>query len=369
MKKELAIGLMSGTSADGLTIALCEICGKKIKTLSFKNYDYSPKLHDKIIKAKDLKGSEISELNFELGRLWATMVCKFLSENKIKSSQITSIASHGQTIWHYPHKKGHTLQIGEASFISEETGIPTVCDFRPIDMAAGGEGAPLVPFMDEYLYGNGDPVALQNIGGVGNISFVGNGIKTFGFDTGPGNSLMDTAITIFSNGKKSYDKDGKYASIGIPDKRKVEVFLKNSFFKKNPPKSLDRSEFTESFIFKNFDLKKSNFPDVMATLNLFTAASISFAFKKYAPAGTKKLIVAGGGALNPVLMRNIKELLSQEKVIVKSSAEEGLHPLAKEASCFALMGLLAFHGKYNHCPSATGAHGMRVLGKIINIHK
>lgn len=368
MKPALALGLMSGTSADGLTIALCEISAKHIKTKIFCTYDYSPKLRDKIIKAKDMQVSELSELNFELGRIWAGMVKRFFSENKLKYSSITSIASHGQTVWHQPiGKNSNTLQIGEASFIAEETGIPVICDFRPRDMAASGEGAPLVPFLDEYLYGSSKtPIALQNIGGVGNIAFTGKNIKTFGFDTGPGNSLMDTAISLYTNGRQGYDKGGKIAAKGHADEKKVAGFIKAEYFQRKPPKSLDRSAFTDIFLKENFPpLSKETIADTMATLNLFTAASITEAFRKFAPKGTSKLIVAGGGALNPVLMRNIAKLLAKYKVKVISSKEEGLHPLAKEAACFALMGLCIMQGKNNHCPHATGAKGNRLLGKII----
>lgn len=381
-KKYLAAGLMSGTSADGLTIALCEISSgnlteeRHIKTLLFRNYDYSPALHEKIIGAKDMKAFELAELNFELGRIWAGMAKDFLSESGYSAGQIASIASHGQTVWHDPSGKcPNTLQIGEASFIAEETGIPVVCDFRPMDMAAGGEGAPLVPFLDEYLYGDSPfPVALQNIGGVGNISFTGRGIKTFGFDTGPGNSLMDTAVSLYTGGKQSFDKDGKFSAAGRPDAAAVQKFLEKEFFRRNPPKSLDRSTFALPFLQGNFPeiapgMPQTQFADIMATLNLFTAASIAAAFRRFAPAGTNRLIVSGGGALNPVLMKNISEQIKPCGAEAVSIAEEGMHPLAKEAACFALMGLNAVLGETNHCPEATGAKGRRILGKIIPAEK
>ena len=378
-KKYLAAGLMSGTSADGLTIALCEIdCGddippgSRIRTLAFRNYEYPSVLQEKIINAKDMNVCGLSELNFELGRIWAGMVKRFFADTGYSYKQISSIASHGQTVWHDPSGKcPNTLQIGEASFIAEETGIPVVCDFRPRDMAAGGEGAPLVPFLDEYLYGDSPfPVALQNIGGVGNISFTGRNVRTFGFDTGPGNSLMDSAVSLYSEGRQSFDKDGKYAAAGSPDAAAVQKFLEKEFFRRNPPKSLDRSEFALPFLRSNFpeitpDMSRTSFVDILATLNLFTAASIAAAFRRFAPVGTKRLIVSGGGALNPVLMRNITAQLNPTGVDVLSIAEEGMHPLAKEAACFALMGLCAVLGETNHCPAATGAKGKRILGKII----
>jgi len=239
-----------------------------------------------------------------------------------------------------------------------------VSDFRPADMVAGGQGAPLIPFMDEYLFGSGKPLALQNIGGVGNIAFVGKGVTTSGFDTGPGNSLMDTAVSMLTGGKENFDRNGRWARGGKIDYARVLQLLKLPFFKLKPPKSLDRDEFSGAFLKAHFrgklDFRSMN--DLLATLNYFTAASIALAFQRHAPAATEELIVSGGGALNPVLMANIASLLAPVKV--HSISRRGIHPLAKEAACFALLGWLALQRKVNNCPSATGAAGARVLGKI-----
>ncbi|MDD2806350.1 MAG: anhydro-N-acetylmuramic acid kinase [Elusimicrobiales bacterium] len=368
MKKELILGLMSGTSADGLSIALCEAAGRSLKVKAFGNYPYPAALQARIIAAKEMAAPALSALNFELGRLWAGMVKNFCRRHRVAYKSVAVIGSHGQTVWHAPGGKGHTLQIGEASFIAEETGRPVVCDFRPADMAAGGEGAPLIPFLDEYLFGGGAPVALQNIGGVGNIAFAGRGVKTFGFDTGPGNSLMDTAVYEISKGRLSYDKGGAWAAAGEADLPRVYRLLEAPFFSRRPPKSLDRSEYTLEFIKKNFPglLNKAGAASLLASLNLFTAASVAQAFKAFAPRGTKELIVSGGGALNPVLLDNLSALLLPSGVRVRSIAELGLHPLAKEPACFALLALKALRGEPNHCPSATGARGPRVLGKVLH---
>ncbi|KAF0126896.1 MAG: anhydro-N-acetylmuramic acid kinase [Elusimicrobia bacterium] len=361
-----ALGLMSGTSADGLSVACCELKGRSLKVRKFANYAYPSSLQARIIAAKDMRAPELSALNFELGRLWAGMIGKFCRANSISLKSLDVIGSHGQTVWHAPGRKGHTLQIGDPAFLAEATGVPVVSDFRPADMAAGGEGAPLVPFMDEYLYGGGAPVALQNIGGVGNISFVGKGVKTFGFDTGPGNSLMDTAVGELSGGKLSCDRGGSWAASGSPDMKKVRALLEAPFFLRRPPKSLDRSEYTLAFIRKNFGamFSRSRSRDLLATLNAFTAASIALAFRDRSPRGTRELIVAGGGALNPVLMENISALLLPLGARVRSCAELGLHPLAKEPACFALLAALALRGRANHCPSATGARAARTLGRV-----
>ncbi len=358
---------MSGTSADGLALALCSFSGRRLEVLGFRDYPYAAALRARILAAKDLAAPELSALNFELGRLWAGMVRDFCSARRVRYRDIAVIGSHGQTVWHSPGRGGHTLQIGEASFIAEETGRPVVCDFRPADMAAGGEGAPLVPFLDEYLYGGGKPTALQNIGGVGNISFVGRGVRTRGFDTGPGNSLMDTAAVLVSRGLLAFDRDGALAAAGRPDEGKVRELLKAPFFRRRPPKSLDRSEYALAFLKKRFgrQLDRRGAPDLLATLNLFTAASVKEAFARFAPRGTAELIVSGGGALNPVLLANISRLLAPAGVRTRSAAELGMHPLAKEPACFALLALLALKGRPNHCPAATGARGRRVLGKLL----
>ncbi|HBE87564.1 MAG TPA: anhydro-N-acetylmuramic acid kinase [Elusimicrobia bacterium] len=361
-----ALGLMSGTSADGLSVAYCEIKGRSLKVGKFANYAYPAALQARIIAARDMRAPELSALNFELGRLWAGMVMRFCRAKNVSLKSVGVIGSHGQTVWHAPGRKGHTLQIGDPAFLAEATGVTVVSDFRPADMAAGGEGAPLVPFMDEYLYGGGAPVALQNIGGVGNISFVGKGVRTFGFDTGPGNSLMDTAVCELSAGRLSCDRGGRWAAAGEPDMNKINALLRAPFFLRRPPKSLDRSQYTLDFIKKNFGamFSRRRSRDLLATLNAFTAASIALAFRKYAPRGARELIVAGGGALNPALMDNIAALLLPLGVRARSCAELGLHPLAKEPACFALLAALAMEGRINHCPSATGARSPRVLGRV-----
>ena len=365
-----ALGLMSGTSADGLSIALCSIAAGKrsLKVEAYKTYPYSPAMQGRVIAANGFKTPELSALSFELGRIWAGMVRRFCREHNTAYKDIAVIGSHGQTVYHLPGEGGSTLQIGEPSFLAEETGRPVAADFRPTDMAAGGQGAPLIPFFDEYLFGGGRPVALQNVGGVGNVAFVGKGVKTFGFDTGPGNSLMDTAVSILTGGKKTYDAGGRRAAAGKADRKKVERMLKLPFFSRKPPKSLDRDEFAAGFLKRWFPrLDGGNASDALATLNYFTAASIALAFKKFAPKGTRELVVSGGGALNPELMRNISSALPD--IGVKSIAELGVDPLAKEPACFALLGWLAFQGAYNHCPSATGAIGRRVLGKVLRRDK
>ncbi|GAB4034592.1 MAG: anhydro-N-acetylmuramic acid kinase [Elusimicrobiota bacterium] len=359
-KKMNVLGLMSGTSADGLSMAYCEIEieKKRLNTLAYSSRPYRYGLKEKIMNARKLSLAEISALNFELGRLWAQMSFSFLNKFRLPLPELVS--SHGQTVFHDSSAR-HTLQIGEASFIAEKLKVPVVCDFRPQDMAAGGQGAPLVPFFDEFFYGAGEPTALLNIGGVANISLVGRDIRTRGFDTGPGNSLMDWAVSFYSRGKLGYDRGGKWASKGIIDFEKAEALLKSSFFKKAPPKSLDREEFGMEFFKKHFSNMKKE--DALSTINYFTGLSVKKAVELFLKPAPARIIVSGGGALNPVLMKNLSSLMPEIKVI--SIASLGMHPLAKEPAAFALLGALAWLGRPN-CPwMATGAEGERVLGKIV----
>lgn len=362
-----SIGLMSGTSADGVSIAFCNIdfSKRKIDVIAFKNYSYSKVLQKRIMEIRGSSIEELSLLNYELGKLWAKNLIKFLNEFKINPDKIDVIGSHGQTVYHNSKLK-NTFQIGEASFIAEAIKKTVVCDFRHQDIAAGGQGAPLVPFMDEFLFGNDKPVALQNIGGIGNISVVGKGVKTYGFDTGPGNSLMDWAVYLLSNGKLTYDRDGNWAKKGKIDKEKVFQLIKakNNFFLKKPPKSLDREEFGKEFLIRNFKLSYEKRFDILATLNYFTAYTIAFSIKKYVKEKITRLIVSGGGALNTVLLKNLSDLLQDIKVI--SIKDYGIHPLAKEPAAFALLASATIAGISNNCPSVTGSSGKRVLGKIIS---
>ena len=360
-RKINAIGLMSGTSADGLSISYSEIDfgKKKIKLKAYGNYEYKNSLKKKIIEARNLKLPEIANLNFELGRIWRDMLSKFIAYNKIKDIDVIGV--HGQTVYHSSKSKT-TLQIGEASFIAEMAKKPVVCDFRPQDIAAAGEGAPLVPFLDEFLYGSGLPVILLNVGGIANISVVGRGIKTYGFDTGPGNTLMDWAVNYFTSGRMMYDRNGEWAAKGKIDYEKVKNLMNNSFFKIKPPKSLDREEFGIEFLKKNFRLNYKNRFDILATLNYFTAYSISYSILRFTKEKIYRLIVSGGGALNPVLMSNLKNILSD--IEVYSIEKDSIHPLAKEPVAFSLLAAARIMNLYNNCPYATGAKGPRILGKI-----
>ncbi len=358
-KTVCALGLMSGTSADGLTLCFFDISAKK--TVCFKNYPYNVKLQNKILNAKKMAAPELSELNFELGRLYAATALKFVKEFNIRKKDIAVIGSHGQTVWHGPRAKvPNTLQIGEASFLAEAfKGIPVVCNFRPADIAAGGSGAPLVPVFDKYLFG-GKKAMLLNIGGISNIT-VCAGKKIYGFDIGPGNSLSDAAVNILSRGKKTYDKDGEIAASFKPDVKKAEELCR-IFIGSKPPLSLERSLLAEDFVNKHFPNLE---PKDVSTLNYLTALIIAKSVKKFIlnKDDVKKLYLCGGGVYNKTLAANLSVLLPGVKI--GSTAEMGLHPLAKEAAAFGYLAWLALNGKQGSCPAATGAKRAAVLGCVI----
>ncbi|MBI5884164.1 MAG: anhydro-N-acetylmuramic acid kinase [Elusimicrobia bacterium] len=352
---------MSGTSADGITAVLVET-GPRFKVLACRTSAYPAAVRKRVLSAAGLRAPELSRLNMELGGLFADAALAVM-----KGRRVRVIGSHGQTVWHGPDADpANTLQIAEPSVIAERTGVTVVADFRPRDMAAGGQGAPLVPAFDAFLYGSGPLKALQNIGGIGNISVVGKGRMWTAFDTGPGNCLMDLAASLGTNGRLAMDKNGRMAARGHAAERKVAFLLKDSFFRKSPPKSLDRGSFGEAYLRSHFGrITRQNLPDTLATLTLLTARSIEDSYRRFIlpKHAVRQVLVSGGGSRNPVLMRLLRDLLRPIPVSVSDLAD--MPAMAKEAACFAWMAARAIQRKPNNCPAATGAAGSRVLGKII----
>ena len=361
--KKYSLGLMSGTSADGVTVTLVQ--NSPFKTLRSKTYKYSANLQKKLINARFLAAAELSELNFEIGKLYADCVKKFLKEFRINKRDIFAVGSHGQTITHNPYAETpNTLQIGEPAFMAA-MGLKVVYNFRAKDMALGGQGAPLMPFFDAWIFGHGKPKIMLNIGGVSNISVVGHGIKAFGFDTGPGNALMDTVVQNFTKGKKSFDDSGSMAARGIYDEKIIGAMMKNKYFKMPPPKSLDRNSFEEKFIKQFFpQITVKNINDVLATLTMFTARTITLGVQKFVLPKYKvtEIVVNGGGAFNKTLLKNIADSLPGVKISLIS--DYGIGVMEKESAAFALFAKRALEGKSNHNPRATGASGKTILGSV-----
>ena len=357
--KKLVLGLMSGTSADGLTV--CAVYPKPFQVVHFKNYPYPAKFQQKLLTAFSLQAPALSKLHYEIGACYQKIVLRFLNDFKLSPSQIEAVGMHGQTIYHGPHDSiPNTLQLGEPSFLAQSLHVPIVSDFRAMDIVLGGEGAPLMPFFDQYIWGNKKtPKMLLNIGGISNLAIVGKGRPTLGFDCGPGNSLMDLACQ--QNFHKPFDRGGLLAAKGIADKQRVQKLLEQSYFSKNPPKSLDKNTFGKSYLHKYF--KDTNAYNQLATLTYFTAAAIAQSVQKFVPrADQKELVVSGGGCYNKTLMRYLKELLPHVKIT--TSIAYGIDPQAKEAAAFALFAWLNLHHKINHCANATGAAYNAILGKV-----
>lgn len=358
---KLALGLMSGTSADGLTICAVELTPFKIRC--FKNYAYPHALQQKLLRAFDFKAPQLSQLNYELGILYARRVKQFLKEFKLTAKQLEVIGSHGQTVYHGPNDLvANTLQIGEPSFLASALGVPVVSDFRAKDMALGGQGAPLMPFFDEYLLGKKEPKILLNVGGLANFSLVGKKVKTLGFDAGPGNTLMDLVCQHFF--QLPFDKKGALAARGHADVNYVKKLLKQPYFVQKPPKSLDKNTFGASYLKRYFSTKNFTNPyDLLATLNYFTAAAVADQITRFVALNAQhELIVSGGGCYNQTLLKNLKICLPHLRVC--SILDYGIDPQAKEAAAFALFAWLALHQKTNHCARATGARKNTILGKI-----
>ena len=252
---KLALGIMSGTSGDGVSLALCSFQGKSFKILGHHTFPYPKLLANALPKVLEMQTSELSLLNTALGIYFATCAGKFLKKMRTPFSRVAVIGSHGHTVYHGPNDVlPNTFQIGEPSYLAEKTGIPVVADFRPRDIAAGGQGAPLVPFFDDYFYGGGKIRALQNIGGIGNATLVGRGVPTMAFDTGPGNCLIDLEVQRHTKGRLKFDRDGKMAARGLINMTALHQMIRHPYLHQKPPKSTGRELFNERFT--NHYLKK-----------------------------------------------------------------------------------------------------------------
>ena len=346
----LAVGLMSGTSADGISAALVRIGpGRAVRILRQLTIPFSRAEQARILALRDATVAELSEANFSLGRRFADAARRVM-----RGSRPRVIGSHGQTVWHAPGR--HTLQIGEPSLIAEATGVDVVADFRPRDIAAGGQGAPLVPFFDDFVFGGTRRRrCLLNIGGIANVTLVGGGRRPVAFDTGPGNCLIDDTVRRLTGGRETFDRGGRRARVGRIDGQLLERLLAHPYFRKRPPKSTGRELFGPGFV----PARPSD--NTIATLTVFTAVTIADAIRRLS--APSEIIVSGGGVFNATLMKHLEWLFAPARVV--SSDTVGLPPLAKEPAAFALLAARAIQGLPNTVPSATGARRAVVAGKII----
>jgi anhydro-N-acetylmuramic acid kinase len=377
---------MSGTSCDGIDACLVKITGNglstKVDIIGFETYPYENEIRELIFEASCKETGtvdKICQLNFILGRLFADAARQIAGSLSVSLSEIDIVGSHGQTIYHVSSLKEcndnevrSTLQIGEPSVIAQETGVTTVADFRTRDVAAGGEGAPLVPYADLILFGrDGIGRAIQNIGGISNVTFLpadGNINKIIAFDNGPGNMIIDRFAEIITDGRLKYDKNGKLALKGKLNQDLLERLCAHPYLSKPPPKSTGREDFGIQFSDDlHKELKQDNIGvhDAIATITAFTAKSISDSYKRFVQPYYKidEIIISGGGVSNPVLFQYLKDYLVD--ISVSTVDDFGIPSDAKEALAFAILANETICGNPGNVPSATGAKESVVLGKII----
>jgi anhydro-N-acetylmuramic acid kinase len=371
-------GLMSGTSLDGIDVAILDIgeaagdATPPWKVVAFHSFELQPAQRHEIHEAIHHGNAQgLCRLHARLGEWFAQAVLETCAAAKLPVTSLDVIGSHGQTIWHEPptpNERGATLQMGDPATIAERTGIPVVSDFRTRDVAAGGEGAPLVPWVDRFLFSRPHRArVLQNIGGIANLTWVppqGSQESLLAFDTGPGNALMNVACEIASNGAEPYDVDSKRAARGHIDEVVLAELLAHPFFARTPPKSTGREMFGRPFIdelLRKHPHLNQNHDALLATLNMLTARTIADAIKRWvAPKGVDEVVLTGGGARNPTLVDHLRRLLAP--IPVHMGDVLGVDPDAKEAVAFAVLAWAHMVGRPGNEPGATGASGPRVLG-------
>ncbi len=379
----LAIGLMSGTSGDGIDAAVVEIAGHglmtKVKLKAFITLPYDDAVRNRLLllAGGETGGSrELCAMHFLLGRLMADACLKACEEAFVSPKDISFVGSHGHTLYHAPIAADYlgysvrgTLQMGEPSLISQALGCMTVSDFRVRDMAAGGQGAPLVPYTEYLLYRREDrTVALQNIGGIGNITVLPKGgdlSDTYAFDTGPGNMVIDELAARITCGALRYDKDGRLAQAGTISKALLDYMLEDSYLIKPPPKSTGREVYGKAYV--DLLVQKGSslglaMTDILATATRFTAETIRMGIERFIRPAPDRMIIGGGGSMNPVLLRHIKDCLPGMEVM--RNEDLGLDSNAKEAVAFAILANETLHGSCSSVPSATGAKHPVILGKV-----
>jgi anhydro-N-acetylmuramic acid kinase len=373
-------GLMSGTSADGVDVAIVDIDPGGVELLAFDTHAYSRSLRRKVFDLFEPSGScldDLCHMNFLLGEVFAAALIKLAESSGISLGSIDLVGSHGQTVRHCPRPRRSgrwsvrsTLQIAEPCVIAERTGITTVADFRTRDVAAGGQGAPLVPYADYVLFRHRRKNrAVQNIGGIANVTYLPAGCDSsqiVAFDTGPGNMVIDRLVQHVTGGRSHYDRGGRLARRGSADERMLHELMRHPYLRRRPPKSTGREEFGAAFADRLYGAAQRrglSGADVVATAAAFTAISIADAYRRFLPGGTDEVILCGGGARNDALVGLLRQELIPAKVMVTD--ELGINADAKEAVSFAILAWATIHGLPAGVPSATGAGRPVVLGKIV----
>lgn len=382
-ESRLVIGLMSGTSVDGIDAVLTEITGSgsrtRVRQVDFYFTPFSPDIRQKILSVaggKPVNAEEICKLKTLLGILYGEACLDLCRHAGISPKDIDLVGCHGQTIWHSPQPEPYlgrefaaTLQIGEDAVIAQMLGCPVMGDFRVRDVAAGGQGAPLVPYAEFLLYR--DPsrcVALQNIGGIGNVTVLPAGCsygQVVAFDTGPGNMIMDTLTQLLTGGQQSYDAGGKLAAAGMVSPPLLNWMMNDPYLDQAPPKTTGREYYGPAYVDALLAQAKKlgiSMQDTLATATRFTAEAIAYSLKKFAPVLPQQLVVTGGGCWNATLMAHLRQLLPE--CVVLTGEDLGFSSDAKEAIAFAVLANEAAFGICNNVPVVTGAAVPVVMGKL-----
>ena len=384
-KRKYVIGLMSGTSVDGIDAAIVEITGHGLETtvnlIAFETFPFPPDVPQRILalcQPDTSRVDDICEMNFYIGHIFAEAVKHTLQKNGMFARDIDLIGSHGQTIHHLPRlnepqvKIPSTLQIGEPAVIAHETGIPTIADFRVADMAAGGQGAPLVSYPDYLLFRDtAKTVGLLNIGGIANLTVLpanGSFDSVSAADTGPGNMCVDAVVSEITDGTERYDEAGRRAAQGTPHQPLIDEWLKHPFFHLPPPKTTGREMFGRTFALECLTVcREHNLSDrdSVATVTELTVQTVALYISQFVSEQNPIdiLYVSGGGVHNQTLMQRLSEVLAN--TVVEPVDSSGISADAKESIAFAILANESLHGQAGNLPSATGASMRKILGKFV----
>jgi anhydro-N-acetylmuramic acid kinase len=366
----LIVGLMSGTSHDGVDAALVRIRGSggraRVRFLHHVFVPYPQPVRRAVRSALDGHVSEVCRINVLLGEVFSRAVEACVRGAGLRLGEVSAVASHGQTLFHVPpsgRKGGCTLQVGEAAVMAARTGLAVVSDFRPADMAHGGQGAPLVPFADHVLFRDRAPCAVHNLGGISNLTAVTPDVEgVFGFDTGPGNALLDEAMLALTG--RPLDRDGRLARKGRAHDGLLRELMRHPFLRRRPPKSTGRELFGPAMARELLARWNLSAEDAMATLTRFTALSVRDAYRRFVlpTASPREVILTGGGTMNGFLVELLRDALAP--LTVRLIDELGIPARAKEAVSFAVLANETLSRRPSGVPRATGAHRPAVLGKI-----
>jgi len=384
-KSSLVLGLMSGTSADAIDVALARISGApphlNAKLLSHTSISFPPRLRKEILHVAEqqpISAGDLSQLNFRLGETFAEAALTACRRFRVSPKKIGLIGSHGQTIFHQGRPVPYlgrptasTLQIGEPAIIAARTGITAVADFRPADIAHGGQGAPLVPYADYLLYRHEKLGRVSlNLGGIANITVIPAAAKPaqiLAFDTGPANMLIDALVAHFTHNRQRYDKDARLAQQGRANPALLNELMRDPYLKLAPPKSTGREYYGRTYVKRVLALGRRHNAkpnDLIRAATIFTALSIVEALNRFVLPKTEihQLIVSGGGAHNPLILAQLAAALRQIEIV--RSPQLGVPEDAKEAFAFAILAYETFNGRPSNLPSATGARRPAILGKV-----